>query len=631
MRSITFILLLAVGGIVLPRDVNALDIFTNGYPRTFFFRGVEGLAANPRTPYEAWASNASKLMGIMGKCLEEEVIGREARNPEFFTRFKKEHPSQVVLLHYNGNSRDPIYETGSYFPGHWIYQEAVRITCDIPATAEDTVITVENASRFQTNMGLHRNRNDDIALFGIAADGRTHDWDHCEQVVLIAKDHRSNTITVRRGQYGTKPLAFGRGRARAAAHATEGPWGAKNDLLWFYNYTPHCPRDRGGKTASDRLIDDLARWFGPAGKLAAFDGLEFDVLYSTTKGDTDGDGIEDDGIESGINTYGIGTYRYLAALRERMGEAFIIQADGALGDGGTHSQRGFSVINGIESEGWPDLRDNKIENWSGGMNRHCFWQSRARAPVFNYVNHKFTVPAGTPGDTKNADVPFSTHRLVFAASCFFDAAITYAFAPERESGEMIGIWDELKQGRDDRIGWLGRPMGEAVRMALRSPDLLAGTGKPSIASFRARIRTSGMVKTTEHGIRIGAESNDVTFSITGIPCAGELFISLTTSAEPMKGYPSAYARAMWVRLGGTPGAALLRPGPVTSGIGERGKAESAIDEESGAQCRSIPAFEAAGEKHAAYFVHPPYKRAVGYTYWERDANIPADGVLDLYT
>ncbi|MBI4978966.1 MAG: hypothetical protein HZC28_15920 [Spirochaetes bacterium] len=626
------VVMLLAAAVMLSAEDRPLLIYTAGYPRAFFFRSAEGAAANPKTGYEEWSSNYGRLMGIMGKCLDEEVLGREARNPEFFTRYKTDHPSQAVLLHCNGNARDPRYTTEKFFAGHWIYEEAQAVTADIPAVTEDTVISVENASRFQTNMGLHKNKNDDVAIFEIAADGKTHDWENCEQAVLMSKDHRNNTITVRRGQYGTKPRAFQKGRTRVAAHATEGPWGAKNNLLWFYNYSTHCPRDREGKTAADRCIDDLAERFSPRGMLAALDGLEFDVLFSSTKGDTDGDGIVDNGVVNGNNAYGIGTYRFLSALRRRMGETFIIMADGALGDGGTHSQRGFGIINGIESEGWPDLRDNTIDDWSGGMNRQFFWRDRGRAPAFSYINHKFTVPAGTPGDTKNADVPFSTHRLVFAAACMFDAAITYAFTPEKEKGETIGIWDELKQGQDGHIGWLGKPEGDAVRMALKTTDLLAGQGNPIQPAFAARIQSPGSVTSTPDGIRIHARgTNNVLFTVGGIPAsAGDLFLSLTASAETMKGYPPGYARAMWVATGGDE-QRLTVPGAVKSGICERGKTEADIDEASGAFCRFIPAFDAGGEKHTAVAVHPPYKRTVGHTFWEREAVVPADGVLVFYT
>ena len=62
---------------------------------------------------------------------------------------------------------------------------------------------------------------------------------------------------------------------------------------------PIAPRDAQGRTCADLLVDDLAAWFGAGGKLAAFDGLEFDVLFNETHGDTDGDGELDHGVIGG--------------------------------------------------------------------------------------------------------------------------------------------------------------------------------------------------------------------------------------------------------------------------------------------------------------------------------------------
>ena len=47
------------------------------------------------------------------------------------------------------------------------------------------------------------------------------------------------------------------------------------------------------------------------------------------------------------------------------------------------------VLNGIESEGFPNLSDWEMHDWSGGLNRHAFWDANARAPALNYINHKF--------------------------------------------------------------------------------------------------------------------------------------------------------------------------------------------------------------------------------------------------
>ena len=78
-----------------------LQLQGDTYPRVFFFRQSEMAAAGRGIPFEEWDKNFSRLMGIMGKSLDEEVPGR-SRNIEFFTRFKQMHPEQTVLLHFNG-------------------------------------------------------------------------------------------------------------------------------------------------------------------------------------------------------------------------------------------------------------------------------------------------------------------------------------------------------------------------------------------------------------------------------------------------------------------------------------------------------------------------------------------------
>jgi len=81
--------------------------------------------------------------------------------------------------------------------------------------------------------------------------------------------------------------------------------------------------------------------------------------------------------------------------------------------------------------------------------------------------HKFMdLSAGHEGK-QQADVPFNIHRLVFAAAMFTDAAICYCYAPQAEAKGQTGVWDELRMGTANRLGWLGKPLGPPVRMAQR--------------------------------------------------------------------------------------------------------------------------------------------------------------------
>jgi hypothetical protein len=129
-----------------------LDVITGGYPRAFFFRQAEEAAAAKKAEFAQWDRQFSPLMGIMGKALEEEVVGRSVTT-NFFTRFKRAHPSQAVLLHMNGNSRDPRYESQRFFAGHWLYYNGATITTDVPAQPGEVVIAVSNPALFDPDGG----------------------------------------------------------------------------------------------------------------------------------------------------------------------------------------------------------------------------------------------------------------------------------------------------------------------------------------------------------------------------------------------------------------------------------------------------------------------------------------------
>ena len=496
--------------------LDSLRVLGDAWPRAFFFRGAEGQAANPKLSYEDWERTFSRLMGIEGKVLEEEVPGRSVRNIDFFTRFKKAHPDQLVLLHYNGNARDPIDQRGKFFDGHWLYYNGAKALEAVPAEAGESDIRVSDPRLFRTGIGRYQNGAEDVALCALKADGKP-DWHACEQVKLTSVDAARKVIRVTRGQYGSRPRAFAAGRAVAAAHVYEGPWGEKSHLLWAYNYSTASPRDARGRSCADALIEDLGELF--EGKLAAFDGLEFDVLkHALPAGrggprgiDSDGDGVADGGVTGGVNAYAFGVVDFLKRLRARLGERRFIMADGW----SPNNQRAFGIMNGIEAEGWPSLSDYEIKDWSGGMNRQSFWVANSRPPAFNYINHKFNTAGEKPGVRATPPLPFSTHRLVFAAALLTDSAICYSLAPEPEPGERFGIWDELR-----KPGWLGRAISPPVRLAKREP------GMPGTVA------------------RVPGE--ETRFRITAPAKGPDLVVTFRANAEPARGLPPETGRAMRV-------------------------------------------------------------------------------------
>ena len=166
--------------------LSQVEILGNAWPRAYFFRISESLAAGGRYTFAQWDAIFNRLMGIEGKVLDEEVPGRSVNVP-YFTGFKNAHPNQLVLLHFNGKGRDPIYDTSQFFAGHWLYYQGSSVVADVPAQQADTDIQVAKGTYFRMGQGAYKDTGDDIALCVTKADG-TPDWNQCEQVKLLSVD-----------------------------------------------------------------------------------------------------------------------------------------------------------------------------------------------------------------------------------------------------------------------------------------------------------------------------------------------------------------------------------------------------------------------------------------------------------
>jgi hypothetical protein len=121
------------------------ELFTEGHPRAFFFRNAEVIQG---VDYADWIKTFNRLGGIIGKCQNEEIVGI-SRNISYFTRFKEEYPRQIVLLHYNGNARDPRDDGSKFHAGHWLYFEGNKILDDLPAEGRNTEGSWQQQDRIQ--------------------------------------------------------------------------------------------------------------------------------------------------------------------------------------------------------------------------------------------------------------------------------------------------------------------------------------------------------------------------------------------------------------------------------------------------------------------------------------------------
>jgi len=526
--------------------LSRLEIISGNYPKAFIF-----WSTTRRLVTNSTVNLSREFLALQGV-----TSSSASEHWNKFLQFKSAHPTKLVYLFTQGHvfsefpsQYDPI-DRSLFFAGHWVHFEGCRVTSDIRAESGETEITVETPRLFRIQT-IRENRllaQDDIVLCRLNAQGRP-DWNTAEQVRLVSKDETKKTLKIRRGLYGTKPLAFASNKTWAAAHAYQ-PWGSDKGVSWVVNYSPHCPRDARGRTAADILLEQFSALFQPGGRLHAYDGLEFDVMMGTPNSvtdrgrryDTDGDGVGDDGYRDGLNVYGNGVYDFARRLRERLGPHKLIMGDGSPKP---EHQRCFGLFNGIESEWWPQWNDMDVTHWSSGINLHEFWKQNSHPPYFSYFVHKI----GGHSLKEWQTVPFNLHRLVLAVAQFVDAAVTSFHPASGSSRDTVSIFDELRAGAERKAGWLGKPLGSAVALALQRTDSLNAVGALGLA--RKLAGDNCRVEPEPEAVRITGNTGatSLKFSLSGLRCQGEdLFVRFAIKAAPTKGVPDAIARHLTVAL-----------------------------------------------------------------------------------
>lgn len=471
-----------------PAATRGPEVFTAGYPRAWFFRQTEDAGLYPS--YRAWEQQYEHLNGIQGKAFPEERHLDHALAREYFTRFKQRHPDKLVLLHFNGMGRRPAFNRALFFPGHWLYYAGTHTTR--PANPDATGLRVADASPFklERHPTMFKGMPDDLVIVPPARTGL--DWQRAEHARLVEVNRERGTVVVRRGQYGTEPIVVPVGSYLAPVVRHRPPVLSPPEALWVYNLSTTAPRDRFGRRCLDVLVEELAGYFGPDGSCAAFDGVEFDVLFfvpglagvagfvpdhHVIDVDNAHGGARQHGqpTRDGRNAYGLGVCELCRRLREKLPDK-IIMADGMLPE---VLQRSFGVLNGMESEGFPAHRDAAFADWSGGLNRLRFWRGRGAKPPLSYLVFKYVGPAAPPKPGQDI-ATYKLVRLALAAAQFTDAcfALGSGWAPPADAGATgsaaIQVFDELWLGSQRRPNWLGRAVGAAVHLAGRTPNLLAG-------------------------------------------------------------------------------------------------------------------------------------------------------------
>lgn len=140
------------------------------------------------------------------------------------------------------------------------------------------------------------------------------------------------------------------------------------------------------------MAEAIGILFGKGGRLGHAHGLAWDVPQTRfrEKGidrpiDADLDGVGDDGVRDGINTYAQGAYYLDRKVRLALGEQRIFLSDGFYGDAEEPRLQLPGVFNGIEH----DINtDHTLQEVSSLVNVFGFYQRTVSRPQLNLLVRK---------------------------------------------------------------------------------------------------------------------------------------------------------------------------------------------------------------------------------------------------
>ena len=440
------------------RNLQNKEVFTKGFPKTLLFRN-DRIGVNE--DYDNWEKIHFPFNATTKKYLQEEV-DMPPVIAEWANKYADKHPEKLMLIHLNGEGRSVNDEDmlKLYFPGHWIFEEGTFPAEHIDKKQETLV--VQDAKLFSEKAYTVHGRDvqvnklpHDIILVELDEKGNRL-WNTCEFATIKKVDYENNRLTVKRGQYNTKPKKFEKGKTYIAPIAGD-HWGG--NLMWYYNLSATCPLDENGNSAADVFVNEMKNWFGPDGILKNIDGIGFDVNYFETDHETwdcNNDGQADRGFIDGKNIWRQGDIEFLKKIRAAFGDEFIITADGWRDE----MQRAVGIMNGMETEGLCRWNDG-YRQISRTINQHVYWN------LYNDAKYQYSYITSKLRNPLDAKIAPQLHRMGLGLTACL--GVSYAYSPGFFIPEAFG-------GALQKANWLGEPVDNMKYALNENDDLLNGAG-----------------------------------------------------------------------------------------------------------------------------------------------------------
>lgn len=515
------------------------SVFRYEYPAYLAFRGEMNRLT--RTDRRAWVESVDSAAGFMKKFISEE-LEIAPQMAAWANDYAAGHPEKLAMLHLNGEARrihghPEVLER--YFPGHWVYRPGAEMTANL--SVGDTLVRVADVTPF-LGPGYPVQRTTpkrylplQVLLVRLGSDGERL-WYESEYAELVSVDPQRESLVLRRGLHGSRQMDFAAGAAYVAPLAG-GVWGGR--VMWFYNLSSTCPRDRSGRQAGELYADEIASWFGPDGQLSAFDGIAFDVNYFDVsergaQWDVDNNGTADGGWIAGCNVWEEGDLAFLARVREQLGDDRILSADAQHAS----NQQVPSLLDGMESEGFVQHND-MWRGFSRALNTHLYWMGYRRSAVdYRYVVMKVMGP----------DAPDARRMRRFGAAV---ANCLGAFTTDVSGREHLP--ESFRES-----GSLGRAKGPLIRYAAGFEPIVSLSGKElaerlTASGCRISLQEEGLVEVSAPDETLCAEGEipELRLTLRGLPLpAGDAVFEVRARlVEPASAAAATYGvpARLWLR------------------------------------------------------------------------------------
>ena len=365
-------------------------------------------------------------------------------SPAQMAAVKTNDPSAIVI----GGAGWPVSSSSTLatnWPGYLMYYTGTKITNDLTAAA--TTIYVDSTNCFKVSDPVAT--PDHVIIYALGADNKPN-WDYFEYAKVT--NIIAGAIQVERHTSMSTARAFSNQQAVVAAHAS--CWTTTGEQLWTLNFSLHAPTNpatgmQGWQWNSERVA---ANFLTPDEFGNVMDGMEHDVFtcndnLSGRPMDCNNDLGPDCGYVDGVNSFCLGTQKYVEHLRALIGPDKIIQFD----SGNVRSgYRGWKYVNGVQME---SFMAGGVD--SSSMEHLAHWASDAEAqPRFTYGLTKYF--------TSQGDVTEEEYRRNLAYGLMLDMPAPFLTATTSVF-VLHYTWDEQCGGTVSNFTWLGSALGPAQR------------------------------------------------------------------------------------------------------------------------------------------------------------------------